>query len=148
MSDPNPKDVTKFRVAIYGVLVEGHSVLMTETKVPSGTTMNFPGGGLELGEAPLAALQREFLEETGCSVVVGELLFASQRFQQNPDYPSEQLMHLYYRVHREKEEVTSAGNGDDVVGTAWIQPEKISLLRIMPADLEFILSDKFSELFT
>lgn len=139
--------VSKFRVAIYGVLTENGSVLMTETKIPSGTTMNFPGGGLELGESPIMALKREFLEETGCAVEIEDLLYASQDFQQNPDYPSEQLMHLYYRVKRVDNSGFLNGNEDDVVATAWITPQQIPKLRIMPVDEEFIKSAVFSGLF-
>jgi len=48
--------VKRFRVAVYGVLVEGGKVLLATTRVPSGTVTNFPGGGLELGEAPINAV--------------------------------------------------------------------------------------------
>ena len=139
--------VSKFRVAIYGVLTDHGAVLMTETKIPSGTAMNFPGGGLELGESPVNALKREFLEETGCNVEIEELLYASQDFQQNPDYPSEQLMHLYYRVRRVDDASFLNGNQDDVVATAWVTPQQIPQLRIMPVDEEFIKSAVFSGLF-
>jgi|688.fasta_scaffold227210_2 8-oxo-dGTP diphosphatase len=139
--------VSKFRVALYGVLTQNGSVLMTETKIPSGTAMNFPGGGLELGESPLQALKREFLEETGCTVEIEDLLYASQEFQQNPDYPSEQLMHLYYRVRKVDDSSLLNGNQDDVISTAWITLQQIPQLRIMPVDEEFIKSAVFSGLF-
>jgi len=81
--------VQKFRIALYGVLVENDRVLLATTLVPSGSITNFPGGGLELGEAPLEAIPREFQEETGLIVEVKELLFCSQLFQQNPQYPTD-----------------------------------------------------------
>lgn len=139
--------VSKFRVAIYGVVIENGTVLMTETKVPGGTYMNFPGGGLELGEEPIEALAREFQEETGLAIVVKELLYASQRFQQNPDYPTEQLMHLYYRVERASGVLLKSGNNDDVLGTSWVKPGNLSSLRIAPVDAEFIESQVFASLF-
>lgn len=139
--------VSKFRVAIYGVVIENGTVLMTETKVPGGTYMNFPGGGLELGEEPIEALAREFKEETGLQIVVKELLYASQRFQQNPDYPNEQLMHLYYKVERASGDLLVAGNNDDVLGSAWIAPQMTSDMRIAPVDAEFIESEVFASLF-
>jgi 8-oxo-dGTP pyrophosphatase MutT (NUDIX family) len=70
-----PSKVQRFRIALYGVLVEEGRVLLTTTRVPSGTITNFPGGGLELGESPLEAIAREFQEETGLRVTIGELLF-------------------------------------------------------------------------
>jgi ADP-ribose pyrophosphatase YjhB (NUDIX family) len=137
----------KFRVAIYGVLVEQGKVLLTDTKVPSGIITNFPGGGLELGEAPLVALAREFTEETRIDVRVRELLFCSREFHQNPEYPTEQLMHIYYRVERSAGEITPDGNGDDVVALSWVAFEELASRRILAVDQEFIQSEAFTRLF-
>ena len=139
--------VTRFRVAIYGVLIENGKVLLTDTTVPSGIITNFPGGGLELGEAPLEAVAREFKEETDIEVAVGELLFCSQRFQQNPEYPDEQLMHIYYRVRRVSGEVVDRGNNDDVVSVRWTAPAELPSRRILQVDLEFVESSVFRSLF-
>jgi 8-oxo-dGTP diphosphatase len=132
------EDLRKFRVAIYGVLVEQGKVLLTDTKVPSGVVTNFPGGGLELGEAPLEALAREFREETRIEIRVQELLFCSREFQQNPEYPSEQLIHIYYRVERVSGEISQEGNGDDVLGLTWASLEDLPSKRILAVDQEFI----------
>jgi 8-oxo-dGTP pyrophosphatase MutT (NUDIX family) len=140
-------ELRKFRVAIYGVLVEQGKVLLTDTRVPSGVITNFPGGGLELGESPLEALAREFNEETRIEVAVRDLLFCSREFQQNPEYPSEQLIHIYYRVERMRGEVTDAGNGDDVVGLSWVAVHELSSKRILAVDQEFILNESFNSLF-
>ncbi len=139
--------VTRFRVALYGVLVENGRVLLTDTVVPSGVITNFPGGGLELGESPLEAVAREFREETQIEVEVGELLFCSQRFQQNPEYPDEQLMHIYYRVRRVSGEVVDRGNNDDVVSVRWTSPAELPSRRILQVDLEFVESAVFKGLF-
>lgn len=139
--------VTRFRVAIYGVLIENGKVLLTDTTVPSGIITNFPGGGLELGEAPLEAVAREFKEETNIEVAVGDLLFCSQRFQQNPEYPDEQLMHIYYRVRRVSGEVVDRGNNDDVVSVRWTAPAEILARRILQVDMEFVESAVFRGLF-
>jgi 8-oxo-dGTP pyrophosphatase MutT (NUDIX family) len=127
--------LTKFRVAIYGVLVENGRVLLTDTRVPSGIITNFPGGGLELGE------------ETSITVKVGELLYCSRLFQQNPEYPHEQLMHIYYQVTRISEQVNLAGNGDDVDQASWVSRGDLGNKRILAVDLEFIESYAFISLF-
>jgi len=138
--------LTKFRIAIYGVLVEEKKVLLTDTKVPSGVITNFPGGGLELGEAPLEALAREFREETSIEVSVSELLFCSQLFQQNPEYPHEQLMHIYYRVQRVSGVIVTTGNNDDVVATSWVGVADLPHKRILGVDQEFIAHRSFTAL--
>ncbi|MEY4669528.1 MAG: hypothetical protein RL518_2227 [Pseudomonadota bacterium] len=139
--------VQKFRVALYGVLIENNRVLLATTRVPSGLITNFPGGGLELGEAPLEAVAREFQEETGLHVAVQELLFCSQRFQQNPEYPTEQLMHIFYRVERIRGEITTHGNDDDVASVEWSTLEELEHKRILAVDREFTDHPSFRGLF-
>jgi ADP-ribose pyrophosphatase YjhB (NUDIX family) len=143
----NTPHVTKFRIAIYGVLVENGKVLLTDTRVPSGIITNFPGGGLELGESPIEALRREFREETDVDVRIGELLFCSQQFQQNPEYPHEQLMHIYYRVYRDQGAIKLTGNDDDVAGASWVALDELSNKRILEVDLEFTRHPSFTRLF-
>jgi ADP-ribose pyrophosphatase YjhB (NUDIX family) len=139
--------LTKFRVAIYGVLVENGKVLLTDTRVPSGIITNFPGGGLELGESPVGALEREFLEETSINVKVLDLLYCSRLFQQNPEYPHEQLMHIYYRVERIGDHANLNGNGDDVAQASWVARSELNTKRILAVDLEFVGSYEFRGLF-
>jgi mutator protein MutT len=141
------QSVTKFRIALYGVLVENSKVLLATTRVPSGTITNFPGGGLELGEAPLEAVAREFMEETGLTVAVKELLFCSQQFQQNPEYPHEQLMHIFYRVERTGGTLITDGNNDDVAAVSWVTLHELESKRILAVDLEFTNHPTFRSLF-
>ncbi len=138
--------VQKFRVAIYGILVEDGKVLVTNTRVPSGIVTNFPGGGLELGESPVDAVAREFREETSMTVSVGKLLYCSQRFHQNPEYPHEQLIHIYYHVHRLSGEIQHAGNNDDVVSAEWVLHAHLDGRRIFDVDREFIKHEAFKTL--
>lgn len=140
--------VQKFRVALYGVLIENNHVLLANTRVPSGIITNFPGGGLELGEAPLEAVAREFQEETGLHVEVKELLFCSQAFQQNPEYPTEQLMHIFYRVERTGGELITHGNNDDVASVEWVPLDGLEQRRILAVDREFTNHPSFRRLFT
>ncbi|MGD9537629.1 MAG: NUDIX hydrolase [Alphaproteobacteria bacterium] len=52
----------------YGVLLRGGLVLISAEKVAGREVLKFPGGGVEPGETPEAALVREFMEE--CSIEV------------------------------------------------------------------------------
>jgi 8-oxo-dGTP diphosphatase len=138
--------VKRFRVAVYGVLIEQGKVLLATTRIPSGTVTNFPGGGLELGEAPVDAVVREFREETGLIVDVEQLLFTSEGFHQNPDYPDEQLIHIFYKVRRSGGALTPLGNNDDVQDVGFIDPSEFPQKRIFDVDREFLDSTVFKNL--
>lgn len=127
----------EFRIALYGILLDGPRVLMTRTRCPNGQTiMNFPGGKLELGEAPTVGLQREFVEETGVACEVGDVFHVSGKFFCNPFYPAEQLFFVYYFVTADIGSINLAGNGDDVESLRWIDLGSISTSDMLDADKE------------
>ena len=63
------------RVAAYALLTRGDDVLLTRmssrTRIPGRWTL--PGGGVDHGEDPRAAVEREVFEETGLHVQVGSV---------------------------------------------------------------------------
>ncbi|MEM6298622.1 MAG: NUDIX domain-containing protein [Bacteroidota bacterium] len=65
----------RVRVRVGGLLRQKGQILLVRQRVPHQE--NFwlpPGGGVEFGESLEAALKREFEEETGLKVKVGELV--------------------------------------------------------------------------
>jgi 8-oxo-dGTP diphosphatase len=67
------------RVAVYGICEDGHGADARVLLVRAASYLTvagrwfLPGGGIDHGEEPEAALRREYLEETGLDVVVGSL---------------------------------------------------------------------------
>ncbi len=53
---------------VYGVLLRDGHVLMSKEAIFGRTVLKFPGGAVESGETPEAALLREFMEEGNLSV--------------------------------------------------------------------------------
>lgn len=68
----------KFRVGAYGILYRGNKILVQ--RHPLLKTYGIPGGGVEIGESIHEALVREFKEETGFVVTVGELITVTEDF--------------------------------------------------------------------
>jgi 8-oxo-dGTP pyrophosphatase MutT (NUDIX family) len=61
---------------VYGVLLRAGRVLMSAERVAGRDVLKFPGGAVEAGETPEAALMREFAEECTIAVSPRALLHA------------------------------------------------------------------------
>lgn len=70
----------KLRVRVCGICIKDDQLLLVRHKglSASGTLWAPPGGGMEYGEDAKTALRREFLEETGLDIEVGEFLFVHE----------------------------------------------------------------------
>jgi 8-oxo-dGTP diphosphatase len=70
----------RLRLRVCGLFREGNRLLMVRHRGlgPANTFWSPPGGGVEFGETAPSALIREFAEETGLDVVIGELLFVNE----------------------------------------------------------------------
>lgn len=120
----------------YGVLRKGDEVLLTRSRFGDRTFINFPGGGVDIGEGPGEGLLREFREETGLEVRPARLLHASEKAHLSTQSPI-QIVSLYWLVERVSGELRAAGNGDDVLELFWRPLSALPLSEMFPADLEF-----------
>ncbi len=84
------------RPGVYAVLLEGGQVLTTFQQEPK-PEFQLPGGGIDPGEHPLAALHREVMEETGWTIRIRRRLGAFRRFCYMPEYDlwAEKLCTVY-----------------------------------------------------
>ncbi len=73
------------RPGAYAVLVRGRDVLLTHQTAP-WPEFQLPGGGIDPGEHPIAALHREVWEETGWKMALSRRLGAFRRFTFMPEY--------------------------------------------------------------
>lgn len=126
----------RFSCRIYGVLRLGGKVLLTRSHFRERIFVNFPGGGVEVGEAPGDALRREFAEETGLAICPVRTLYASQACHLSTQSPI-QIVSVYWLVTRVSGDLREGGNGDDVLGLFWADPSALPLGEMFPSDREF-----------
>ncbi len=75
----------KRRPGVYAVLLRGDSILVTHQAAPV-PEFQLPGGGIDPGEHPIAALHREVIEETGWKIAIHRRIGAFRRFTYMPEY--------------------------------------------------------------
>lgn len=75
----------KVRVRVCGLLTTEQGVLLLkhERLGPKGHIWGPPGGGVEFGQDATEVLKREFLEETGLIILVGDFLFTNEYIDEN-----------------------------------------------------------------
>ena len=132
-------ELKRFRVSIYGIVRdEQRRVLVTESTGPKGSFINFPGGGVRLGEAPLAALHRELYEEVGLWVKPVRILHASMSFHRGVIKSKRQMVGIYWLCECVGGEL-KAGNGADVVGVRWVAPQDLEAQPFTSFDCEALV---------
>ena len=65
-----------FRPSVYGILIQSNKILLVKQK----GGYDFPGGGINMDETIEHALKREFFEETGIKVKIGEVVDCRSNF--------------------------------------------------------------------
>lgn len=73
------------RPGVYSVLLQGDSILATHQAQPY-PEFQLPGGGIDKGEHPMAALHREVFEETGWKIDITRRIGTFRRFTYMPEY--------------------------------------------------------------
>jgi 8-oxo-dGTP diphosphatase len=89
-----------FTVRVYGILINSENrILVSDEFIRGNYFTKFPGGGLEFGEGTRDCLKREFMEETGLDVTVGDHFYTTDIFQMSAFNTRHQIISIYYYVH-------------------------------------------------
>lgn len=124
VSEPRPR-----KLVVAGLIVgDDRRVLITQRRADQALPLQWelPGGKVEPGEAPIAALERELREELGARVIVGriwDVLF-------HP-YAAFDLVMLVYACRLAPGEVPRAV---EVADLAWVVAGELPAWDILPAD--------------
>lgn len=86
----------------------------------------FPGGKIEDGESPAAALRREIAEELACTIDVGEEVVTTRH---EYDFGSVALTTFYCRL------VAGTPSAHEHAALAWMKPAELKTVEWAPADV-------------
>ncbi|NMP20870.1 NUDIX domain-containing protein [Sulfobacillus harzensis] len=113
------------RIGVVGLCIRSRdrSVLMAKhRRTINQASWGLPGGGVELGELPHDAMQREWHEELGVPLTSTDLIAISHRADPN------QTSILYvFQVACDWRQMSI--DGDEVLGYGWISPKRLRVLR-------------------
>jgi len=86
-------------VRVYGILIDPtHGLLVSDEFIRGHYFTKLPGGGLEFGEGTLDCLVREFKEETGLDVTIGDHIYTTDFYQPSAFRAGDQILSIYYYV--------------------------------------------------
>lgn len=137
--------VFSYRVA--GICVRDGRVLL-QTTTGEDRSFAFPGGHVSFGEANAQTLMREFREEIGAEISVGELKWVAEVFFPWGEKPCHQIC-LYYMVEILNPEIPAEGcfpGKEQMEGRnfdlefRWVPLEKAAELDLYPTDCRKLLA--------
>ncbi len=134
-----------FTLRVYGILVNGLNILLTDEFRMGRRMTKFPGGGLHYGEGTLDCLRREFLEEIGQEPYHIVHLYTTDYFQPTElVVPPRQLISIYYSAEVATPDAIPVTDKlfdfEDVEGAQTFR--WISLFDLTPDDLTFPIDKK------
>lgn len=133
---------TKFTIRVYGLLLEGEQVLISDEFYKGIRFTKFPGGGLQPGESTLEAVQREFREELQLEIAVSSHFYTTDFVVQSAFEPEAQVLAIYYlvearsAVHLPQRALNPALGKDEVF--RWVPLSQLQAAR----DLSFAVDQK------
>lgn len=91
--------INKFNIRVYGILIDGYKLLVTDEFRLGIKMTKFPGGDMQFGEGTIDCLKREFIEELDLHIDIIRHFYTTDYFQQTELLPeTEQLISIYYLV--------------------------------------------------
>lgn len=112
-------------------------LVLAKTDAVKGDRYSLPGGGQDVGESLINALQRECQEEINTSVEVGELLQVAEFHKQKTDEIIQHQLEFLFRCTVPDDYIPCNGPEPDrhQIGVCWVPFEEIAQARFSPSYL-------------
>ena len=92
------KGISRFNIRVYALIIFKNNILLSRELIQNKLIYKFPGGGVELGEGFVDALQREAKEEMGQHLNHITHFYTTDFFQRSSFDSSEQLISVYFKA--------------------------------------------------
>ena len=96
------KGISAFNIRVYALILHKKNILLSRELIQNKLIYKFPGGGVELGEGIVDALQREAKEEMGQHLNHITHFYTTDFFQRSSFDSSEQLVSVYFKASLSK----------------------------------------------
>lgn len=119
------------KLVVAALCTDGRGRVLLSRRLPSqpmGGLWELPGGKVEPGEAPAAALARELHEELGCDAEIGSVYDVVHHL-----YARFELVMVVYRV-----ELLGAPEARQVERLEWVPPRELGGYEVLPADVALV----------
>ena len=92
------KGISRFNIRVYALIIFKNNILISREHIQNELIYKFPGGGVELGEGIVDALQREAKEEMGQHLNHITHFYTTDFFQRSSFDSSEQWISVYFKA--------------------------------------------------
>ena len=131
----------RLRCGVAAVIIHDEKLLVVKKRDVKGVVYSFPTGGQEPGETLVQAVKREVLEEVGCEIVVGPLLWVREyigKNHENADLEGDLhvVCHLFHcTINEFLHTFEGKAPDEDQEGVEWLPLEELATCRFYPQAL-------------
>lgn len=117
------------KIALKVIVEKGGRVLLVQDPREERNIWELPGGRMNLNEEPNDAIMREFREEMGVEISVGEVVFMQQFLQGNE---GKHAFVVVFKASLTDESKPFSLANDEVSQVGWFLPEEARQLTLFP----------------
>jgi ADP-ribose pyrophosphatase YjhB (NUDIX family) len=130
------RDALRFRPGAYGIAFNAARTHVLLTRTRGIEVWELPGGAVELGEPVADAAAREFAEETGVPILVGEPVYFTQDFfafsgEATEGWATISLFYLVTPTREPDPHYVEPGSGWVNYGARWMRVDKLEAINML-----------------